>query len=77
MPYVRLTPARRPWKRVTLWVGAVSVYALTAMAMVWDARHLLLQAGGLLLAVAAGLFAVTRIGHSGACVGLHCSGCRR
>ena len=78
-PYI-LRGRRAAWvrrKRAALIVGgSVGVYALVALALIWEARFLLVQAAGGLLFLAALAWLCTRTRHSGACAGLHCPGCR-
>lgn len=75
MPYV--LKARQGWARRRrtglLVASAVSVYGLTALALLWEARFIVMIAAGVLLA-AAGVYYV--LAHSGTCPGLHCPCCK-
>lgn len=62
----------RRLKRVALGVVLLAAGA-GALFMLWQVRYILaLAVAGMLIF----LFAVTRGGHSGACVGLHCPNCK-
>jgi len=78
-PYV-MRRTRAGWlrrKRAALTIGgAVGVYAITFVALAWEARWVLLSMAGLALAAYCLAWLVSRFtGHTGACVGLHCPGC--
>lgn len=73
---IPVTPAvkvRRVGLAIATLIGAALVSALV-LAMWWLADHMAqIAAGALVLLVL--WFAVTRLNHSGACLGLHCDGC--
>lgn len=78
--YVRLKPAPDPGlrliKRIGFWVSVGGVYVITMLALAWNARFIIMQTGGALLLLAALWWIGSRMQHSGACPGLHCTGCR-
>lgn len=83
--YVRLKAARTRWQRVRLPIaGTVTALGLSAgyVYVLGRSVWILLAPywrtwGGTVLGAAALWWLATRIRHSGACPGLHCSGCRR
>jgi hypothetical protein len=73
---VRLADPPPRWKR-RMWVGVggVSTFAVLS-AMVWHARYVLGTIALVVAGVALLYWLATRLNHSGACAGLHCSGCK-
>ena len=71
VPYVRLaadTSRRVFWRKVWIFGGAGAVYSLAALALMWEARYLLMQIGGGVLLLAA-------LCWLGSKVKRHCQGC--
>lgn len=71
---LRRPPRRAPWYAFLV-VAAMGTSVSIGLA-VWHARFIILAALGTLAGIAFLVWLGTRVSHSGACVGIHCAGCR-
>jgi hypothetical protein len=70
---LRMKPPPKRMPRVVAWLVTIGVSVFGVAWLLWESRYVILA----LLFAAAGIWwAATRATHSGACPGLHCSGCR-
>lgn len=67
-------PRKTPWYVLAVVAGAGA--SVSIALMIWHARQAIAAGLGTLAAIVFLIWLGTRISHSGACLGIHCAGCK-
>ena len=74
--FIRLKPEPKRWPWAVAGTLLIAGGLTTIGWMIYDAARVLAYGFGTVLAVGAVIWLLTRVSHSGGCVGIHCSGCK-